>query len=195
MELEEVYAEKAKMFREEIEKQANEEIQRKISMIRERKNAAGKAKKEREWNEALAAVRAERNSHEMKFKKESSRCEFETTKGVRAYRKKIIDSFFEEIRGSLEEFAKSAGYDEYLKKSLKKIESELGSEHIVFAAARDVEKVKALTNREVRVDNMILIGGISALNEKKGLFSDRTLDSALVNEREAFTDKPELRLN
>lgn len=194
MELEEVYAEKAKMFAAEIEKQANEEIQRSVNMIRERKNAAGKDKKERELSEALAAVRAERNSREMKFKKEMSRCEFETAKGVRAYRKKIIDGFFEEIRGDLEEFAKSAEYDGYLRSSLKKAESELGSEHIVFAAAKDVEKVKKLTTKEVRADVTIILGGISALDEKKGLFADHTLDSALANEREAFTDKPELRL-
>ena len=130
----------------------------------------------------------------MKFKKEISRCEFETTKAVRAHRKQIIDDFFEEIRGELVEFAKSEKYDDYLKRSLSKAESELGGNFVVLAAAKDIEKVKQLTSHKVRVDNTIMIGGIGALNEEKGLFADHTLDNALSSKKEAFTDKPELRL-
>lgn len=194
MDLEAIYAEKAEMFRAAIDKQADEEIARSAKEIRARKSAAGKAGEEHEMAEALAQVRAERSVQEMKFKKEISRCEFETTKAVRAHRKEIIDRFFEEIRSDLVEFAKSDKYEGYLKRSLEKAESELGGKFIVFAAASDVEKVKKLTSHEVRADLTITLGGISALDEEKGLFADYTLDSAMNNEREAFTDKPELRL-
>lgn len=194
MDLEAIYAEKAEMFRAAIDKQADEEIARSAKEIRARKSAAGKAGEEHEMAEALAQVRAERSVQEMKFKKEISRCEFETTKAVRAHRKEIIDSFFEEIRSDLVEFAKSDKYEGYLKRSLEKAENELGGKFIVFAAASDVEKVKKLTSHEVRADLTITLGGISALDEEKGLFADYTLDSAMNNEREAFTDKPELRL-
>lgn len=194
MDLEAMYAEKAEMFRAAIDKQADEEIARSAKEIRARKSAAGKARKEHELAEALAQVRTERRVHEMRFKKEISRCEFETTKAVRAHRKQIIDDFFEEIRGELAEFAKSDKYGDYLKRSIAKAESELGEKCVIFAAAKDVETVKKLTSREVRPDLSIMIGGISALDEEKGLFTDHTLDSALADEREAFTDKPELRL-
>ena len=123
MDLEAMYAEKAEMFRAAIDKQADEEIARSAKEIRAKKSAAGKTKEEHELAEALAQVRAERGVQEMKFKKEISRCEFETTKAVRAHRKQIIDSFFEEICTELAEFTKSAKYEDYLKRSLKKAES------------------------------------------------------------------------
>lgn len=194
MSLDAMYAEKAEMFRAAIDKQADEELEQLTNEIRAKKSAAGKAKAEHALTEALAQVRAERSANDMKFKKEISRCEFETTKAVRAHRKQIIDDFFEEIRGELVEFVKSDKYDDYLKRSISKAESELGDNCVILAAQKDAEKVKKLTSREVRVDNKIMIGGIGALEEKKGLFADYTLDNALNTEKETFTDKPELRL-
>lgn len=194
MDQEAIYAEKAEKFRAVIDKLADEEIALGAKEMRARKGAAGKARAEHETAEALAKIRAERSAHEMRFKKELSRCEFETTKAVRAHRKELIDSFFEEIRAELAEYAKSKKYDDYIKRALAKAEVELGGRLVVFAAERDIETVKKWTVHEIRVDNTIMIGGITALDEEKGLFADYTLDSALVNEREAFTDKPELRL-
>lgn len=194
MDIEALYAEKAEMFRAAIDKQADEEIAQSTKEIRARKNAAGKAKAEHAVAEALSRIRAEKSAHEMRFKKELSRCEFETTKAVRAHRKNIIDGFFEEIRGELAEFAKSDKYDGYLKRALDKAESELCGSFTVLAAPKDVERVKKLTKHEVRAELSIMIGGISAICEEKGLFADYTLDNALAEERDAFTDKPELRL-
>ena len=194
MDQEAIYAEKAEKFRAVIDKLADEEIALGTKEIRAKKSAAGKARAEHETAEALAKVRAERSAHEMRFKKEISRCEFETTKAVRAHRKELIDSFFEEIRADLIEYSKSKKYDDYIKRALAKAEIELGGRLVVFAAEKDIETVKKWTVHEVRVDNSIMIGGVTALDEEKGLYADYTLDSALVNEREAFTDKPELRL-
>ena len=194
MDKEAIFAEKAEKFQAAINKQADEELTRSIEEIRAKKSAAGKAREEHELAEALAKVRAERNASEMRFKKEISRCEFETTKAVRVRRKELIDGFFEEIRADLVEFAQSKKYDDYIKRSLAKAETELGGKLVVFAAGRDIEAVKKWTVHEVRVDNSITLGGITAMDEEKGLYADYTLDSALENEREAFTDKPELRL-
>lgn len=194
MDLETMYAEKAEMFRAAIDKQADEEIARSTKEIRAKKSAAGKAKAEHALAEALSQVRAEKSANVMRFKKELSRCEFETTKAVRAHRKKLIDEFFEELRGDLEEFAGSEKYEDFLKRSLAKAERELGGNFVVLAAAKDVSRVKKLTNRAVRTELTIMLGGIGALDEEKGLYADYTLDSALESEREAFTDKSELRL-
>lgn len=194
MDLEAMYAEKAELFRAAVDKQADEEIARGTKEIRERKTAVGIQKQERELAEALARVRAEKNAAEARFKKELSRCEFEAGKAVRAHRKELIDGFFEELRGELSEFAKSEKYEGYLKRSISKAEAELGAECVILAAAKDVSALKKLTKHEVREDKSIMLGGICAVDESRGLFADHTLDSALANEREAFTDKPELRL-
>lgn len=195
MDMEANYAEKAEMFRAAIDKQADEEIAKSTKEIRAKKTAAGKAQADRAIAEALAEVRAERGAHEMRFQKEISRCEFETVKAVRAHRKKVIDEFFEELRGELSRFTRSVHYSDYLKHSLAKAEKELGENCVVFSNAHDLDAVKKLTSHEVRTDSSIKIGGICALNEEKGLFADYTLGSALEEEREAFIDKPELRLN
>lgn len=194
MDSEAIFAEKAEKFRAAINKQADEELARSVKEIRAKKSAAGKAREEHELAEALAKVRAERSALEMRFKKEISRCEFETTRAVRVHRKELIDSFFEEIRADLVEFAKSKKYDDYIKRSLAKAEIELGGKLVVFAAECDLETVRKWTVHEVRVDKNIMIGGITAMDEEKGLYADYTLDNALEQEREAFTDKAELRL-
>ena len=194
MDLEAMYAEKVEMFRAAIDKQADEEIAQSTKEIRAKKSAAGKARAEHALAEALSQVRAEKSVNEMQFKKELSRCEFETTKAVRTHRKKLIDDFFEELRGDLEEFASSEKYEDFLKRSLAKAEREPGGNFVVLTASKDVDRVKKLTDREVRAELTIMIGGIGALDEEKGLYADLTLDSALESERDAFTDKSELRL-
>ena len=83
----EVINSKLERFRAQIDKQADEEIAELTAKIREKKNAAGKAKAQFAAREALAQVHAEQNSAAAKYKKEFSRCDFDTTKAVRAHRK------------------------------------------------------------------------------------------------------------
>lgn len=190
----EVINSKLERFRAQIDKQADEEIAELTARIREKKNAAGKAKAEFAAREALAQVHAEQNSAAARYKKELSRCDFETTKAVRTHRNEIVESFFSEIAEELAEFTKSAKYDGYLENSIKKAEETLGKGCVILAAVKDVDRVKALTKNEVRADNSILLGGICAMDEKKGLFADLSMDAALAEEKEKFSDKAELRL-
>ena len=190
----EVINSKLERFRAQIDKQADEEIADLTAKIREKKNAAGKAKAEFAAREALAQVRAEQNSAAARYKKEFSRCDFETTKAVRAHRNEIVESFFAEISEELAEFTRSAKYDGYLERSIDRAEEALGKGCVILAAVKDVGRVKALTKNEVRADNSIMIGGICAMDENKGLFADLSMDAALADEKEKFSDKAELRL-
>lgn len=190
----EVINSKLERFRAQIDKQADEEIAELTARIREKKNAAGKAKAEFAAREALAQVHAEQNSAAARYKKEFSRCDFETTKAVRAHRNELVEGFFAEISEELAEFTRSAKYDGYLESSIKKAEDALGRGCVILAAVRDVDRVKALTKNEVRADNSIILGGICAMDEGKGLFADLSMDAALADEKEKFSDKAELRL-
>lgn len=194
MDLDVFNSSKLERFRTQIDKQADEEIAELTARIREKKNAAGKAKAEFVAREALAQVRAEQNSAAAKYKKEFSRCDFETTKAVRAHRSELIESFFAEISGELAEFTRSAKYDGYLENSIKKAEDALGKGCVILAAVKDVDRVKTLTKNEVRADSSIILGGICAMDESKGLFADLSIDAALADEKEKFSDKAELRL-
>ena len=189
-----VISEKREMFRAAIDKQADDEISELTAKIRAKKNAAGKAKAELAVREELAGIHAEQNAAEAKFKKEMSRCDFETARAVRVHRKELIDGFFDEIRSELTEFAKSDKYDGYLWNSLKKAEEAFGKDCVILAAVKDIPRVEALTKNEVRADNSIKLGGICAMDEKRGLFVDLSMDNALEDEMEQFSKKAELRL-
>lgn len=193
MDLDEMYSDKAEQFLAAINKQADEEIACMTTEIRAKKSEAGKIKAEHALAEALAKIRAEKSSNEMKFKKELSRCEFETTKAVRAYRKEKIDRFFEELAEELKKFTDTDKYDDYLTSSLEKAGGELGTKFTVLVREKDVERIKKLTSNPVRVERSIMLGGVSAVDEERGLYADYTFDSALQNEREAFSEKTELR--
>lgn len=182
------------MFKENINKQADEEIALLTEKIRGQKNAAGKEKEEAAARGEISKILREQTAFEQRYKRELSRCDYETTKAVRAYRKELVDGFFEEIKSDLKAFAESEKYEKYLKKSLENAWNSLGKSCVILAAPRDVEKVQKLCENEVRADNTIKLGGIGALDEKNGLFCDFTLDKALDDERAAFSDKKELRL-
>lgn len=186
MDIKALNASKLDLFRAIIDRQADEEEARLIKELRQKSGARGKAHAEFAAREALAQVRAEENAAAGKFKKEFSRCEFETTKAVRLHRKELIEDFFGEIQKELMDFAKSGEYEGYLKRSLEDAEKNLGKGCVIFAAPGDVDKVKKLTKNEVRPDNNIIIGGISALDGEKGLFVELTLDRALSDEKEEF---------
>lgn len=194
MDLNAINASKISRFQAAVDEQADKEIAQRVAQIRERNSAAGKIRAQAEDREELAKIRAERNTAETRIKKELSRCDFEIERAVLSHRKELIDGFFEELKDELTAFAASDKYEAHLKKSLEKAEEVLGKEFVVLAKAADIDKVKALTQNEVRVDVNITIGGICAMNEDKGLFADFSLDSALDEEREAFVSKKELTI-
>lgn len=192
MDINAVNASKIKVFKQIIDREADEEISALTAELHEKSSARGKAHAEFAVREALAQVRAEENAAAGKFKKEISRCDFETTKAVRIHRKELIDNFFEEIKAELRGFAKSDKYSGFLKRSIKSASDALGSDCVILARPSDIDKIKRLTNNEVRPDNNIVLGGICALNEKKSLFVDLSLDSSLADEKEAFPAKHQL---
>lgn len=198
MDLNEINRYKMGMFKENVNKQADEEIALLTAKIRDQKSAAGKEKEEAEAREALSQLRREQTAFEQRYKRELSRCDYETTKAVRTHRKELVDEFFEEISRDLKAFAESEKYGEYLERSLEKARKALGEKCVILCAPRDIEKLEKLcknkSKNEVRADSTIMLGGIGALDEEKGLFCDFTLDKSLDDERAAFSDKKELRL-
>lgn len=183
-----INASKLEVIKLIIDRQADEEIAALTAQLREKSSARGKAHAEFAVREALAQIRAEEEAAAGKYKKEISRCDFETTKAVRIHRKELIEDFFEEIRTELCNFVQSDKYADYLKQSINKAKDALGSDCVILASLSDVDKVKELTDNEVRPDNGITLGGICALNEKKGLFADLSLDRALESEKSSFPE-------
>lgn len=192
MDLNTLNASKMTMFRNAVNRSADREIEELTAKIREQRSAAERIREENESREAMAALKSERSEMEAKFRKELSRCDYEVNKGVLAHRKELVGEFFGTIEADLREFSESEKYNDFLKKRIEKAEKALGNEIVILAAKKDVERVCGLTKHEVRADSTIVLGGICALDEKRGLFCDFSLDRALEDEREAFAEKREL---
>lgn len=192
MDLNTLNASKMTMFRNAVNRSADREIEELTAKIREQRSAAERIREENESREAMAALKSERSEMEAKFRKELSRCDYEVNKGVLAHRKELVGEFFGKIEADLREFSESEKYNDFLKKRIEKAQKALGNEIVILAAKKDVERVSALTKHEVRADSTIVLGGICALDEKRGLFCDFSLDRALEDEREAFAEKREL---
>ena len=183
------------MFRQAINTQADADAAEITRQAEEKYAALTREKSERSANEALAEIKAERNRAAAYYKKELSRCDFEMKKAVLAHRNQLIEQLFGEIRQKLADFTGSPAYTDYLKKSVEKAASEVGSDGaVIYAKAADVPSVKQLTTLPVEQDSSIELGGICAGNAASGLFADYTLDSRLAQQQEQFSDKSELRL-
>jgi len=183
------------LFRQAINAQADADAAEIMRDADEKCAAVEREKSERSSNEALSELKAEQARNEAKFRKELSRCDFDTKKAVLAHRNALIEGFFDEIRARLADFTATPAYAEYLKNALAEVEKTLGGENTVIGVrAADIKAAEALTRLPVRQDDSIELGGISAENAKLGLFADYTLDSRFREEKAAFADKTELRL-
>lgn len=189
-----INASKLGRFKAAIEKQAEEEAKRLTMELRAKDEEVSKVRAGYELHKESAKIRAERNAAEIRIKKEISRCESEIERAALSHRKELIDGFFEELREELQRFTESGEYDKYIKKSLDKAADELGSDFVVLARQCDLDRVKRVTNAEVRVDHTIIIGGICAMSQSKGLFADYSFDNSLKEEKQAFVSRKELML-
>lgn len=187
-------AARLELFRQAINTQADAEAAEIVRETDEKCEVLSREKSERSRSAALDEIRAEQAKTSAKYRRELSRCDFEMKKAVLSHRNALIEEFFAAAQERLAEFTRAPEYAEYLKKAAANALETLGSDAVINARPQDAEAVRAVTKLDVKPDDSIIIGGISARNETKGLFADYTLDSRLRAEKAAFADKSELRL-
>ena len=194
METETNFAEKLEMFRTEIDAQAKAQADELERLAQQRSSSAEKLRAELAEREALSELAAQKSRLTARISKELSRVDAETKRAVLAHRKELIEQFFEQTRQELCAFAQSAEYGEWLARAVKRAFAELGENAVISAAPRDIERVKALA-ANVTADGSVMIGGIRAQNAAGTLSGDYTLDSALEEEKRAFSQQSQLRLD
>lgn len=194
MDTETNFAEKLEMFRREIDAQAKAQTDELEQQAKMKAGSAEKLRAELSEREALGELAAQKSRLSSRINKELSRVDFETKRAVLAHRKELIEQFFEQTEQELRDFAQSAEYGEWLSRTVKRAFAELGEDAQIFAAPRDVERVKALAGNAA-ADGSIQIGGIHARSAAGTLSGDYTLDSALEEEKQAFSQQSLLRLD
>lgn len=188
---------KIEMFRDAIQKQADEDISAIIAEMRERRSSADKTRSELASKEALDNIKNETGRINAQFRREMSKCDYDMKRTVLMHRNELINGFFEETEKRLKKFVESdEDYAAYLKRSLEKIRASiaLDSATLIYARPQDIDAVRTLTSCEVTTDNTIRLGGLRAVCRNKNIFCDVTLDVALEDEKRAFIEKTELRL-
>lgn len=182
------------LFRQAINTQADAEAEEITRSADEKRAAAEQEHRTRSASSMLDDIKAEQLRISAKYRKELSRCDFEMKKAVLSHRSSLIEEYFNEAEKRLAAFTESPDYAEYLRKAVRQAEELLGEGTQINARPCDAEAVRAAATLPVHEDNSIVLGGISAANESRGLFADFTLDSRLKDEKAAFADKSELRL-
>lgn len=185
-------------LRKEVEEQAAKEAD---SIISEAKKKAeemlSEERSQLEKERGLAAL-SMTGKFEAYERKRLSEVRSGADRKVLLHRNGLVEDLFSEIREELEAFVKSENYADYLKKAVEKAN---GAEKIcegTVILCRDCDRAAAEKAAEgypvtAETDRSIEIGGIT-VQYPKGIAIDLTLDTALENEREAFSADSAMQL-
>ncbi|MBD5145027.1 MAG: hypothetical protein HDT21_03810 [Ruminococcus sp.] len=127
------------------------------------------------------------------YVKDVSKAELNMKKSVIAHRDELADKVFAAVEKRLCEFRGDQKYVNMLVKNLLLMHVSDGSE--VFLAPDDMKYADTLKkaipscNAKFSPDEKIRLGGLAVYNAEKGTIADRTFDSAVEEQRRAFTGK------
>lgn len=193
----------------------NDKIERFAEVIN--KNAQAKCKKiqksaEKYRKERLKEIETQSAKElDAKLKFELDRISSETNGAISSFqsenklkivarRDEITAQVFENAEKRLVSFAASSEYDAFLERSVKAITENFDGAVIIYARKADIEKVKALCEKDVKVKEVkesdkIKIGGIFASDENETVFADDTLEERLAAQKEWFMLSSGLAIN
>ncbi len=137
--------------------------------------------------------------HESDERKRVSESRYAADRKVLMHRNALVDELFGEIRGELEEFAKSDKYAAHLEKCAERADREqkITPDVSVYCSRGDLPKVEPIAKKygiTAAADRNIKLGGLIFKYPAKGIFIDLTLDSAFENERGSFAARSEMQL-
>ncbi|MDE6599715.1 MAG: hypothetical protein K2K34_06520, partial [Oscillospiraceae bacterium] len=127
------------------------------------------------------------------YVRDVSKAELNMKKSVIAHRDELADKVFADVEKRLCEFRGDQKYVNLLVKNLLLMHVSDGSE--VFLAPDDMKYADTLKkaipscNAKFSPDEKIRLGGLAVYSAEKGTIADRTFDSAVEEQRRAFTEK------
>lgn len=127
------------------------------------------------------------------YVRDVSKAELNMKKSVIAHRDELADRVFAAVEKRLCEFRDDQKYVNLLVKNLLLMHVSDGSE--VFLAPDDMKYADTLKkaipscSAKFSPDEKIRLGGLAVYNAEKGTIADRTFDSAVEEQRRAFTGK------
>lgn len=188
--MDDIQARKLEKFNESV----NTEVGEHIGKIMDEANRLSEETLEKAEDDALLEAynkiqRAVRDT-EAKYRRLYALEEQKYRMNALKYREELSQKIFSGVERRISEFTSSEKYGDYL---MNIADCEKLSETAVVAVSpRDEkysEKLKVKYGREVRQDDSIELGGIMIIDPEKGLIIDKTFDSALEEQKKAFSSR------
>ncbi len=152
--------------------------------------------------EAYDKIKDEIKNISKKYTKLVSKVELDSKREVLLHREKILKQILDNVIAELSQFVKSDKYIGYIKKSLSD-EISVDSDYndiVVYVSKADTyleKEIKEATSDAVTVEvrDSIEIGGVCVFFKSQNILKDRTLDSALEEQKVIFNQSDSLRLS
>lgn len=130
------------------------------------------------------------NDKQLGISRETAGRELAAKRAVLAYREELIDALFEKVRAKLKSMASAGRHKEYVLSCVEQTASQykgvkgicyLSPEHSSLA-----EIIKSQFGYEVRTDDKLILGGVNIELPELSVLIDRSVASALEQERADF---------
>jgi len=186
-------------------KAVEDEVEMQVQQILDEAEASRKQLIEKSNDESLNAynkIKEEMKKISAKYVKIVSKTELDSKRRILQFREKLSNEVVENVKIKLSDFANSDLYMQYLIDSLKGVlatESE-NTEIVVLLSNKDIKLANGLkkefnANVSFEESNDINIGGLSVYFKNKNVLIDKTLDAALLEQKEIFNSDSSLKLN
>lgn len=191
---------------EKLSKAVNEEVDGQIKDIlaeaeASRQQIIEKANDE-SLNYAYGRIKDEIKKIAAKYVKIISKAELDSKREILIYREQISNKIIENVKISIDRFTKSKDYKDYLIKLAKDeiVQAPKSSEIVVFLSKNDMQysgELKSVLGEKISFEEKsgIKLGGLCVLYKNDNVLKDRTLDSALKEQKDLFNNSSSLRLN
>jgi len=176
----------------------NAEVDEKISGIISEAEDVKKAKLEKAENEALQnaynKIQRSVKETEAKYRRMLAMKQQQLRIDSLKHREALAEHIFESVKKKVSDFVVSDKYKNYIISLLNDIST--GENSVILISANDEKYIDALKKASgctVKTDSSIEIGGLSVIDTQKGIVIDKTLDSALEEQRKNFSSRYSFR--
>lgn len=139
--------------------------------------------------EAFDKIQAEVKSIEMDYQRQLAQTEQDARREQLAHREALVEQIFDSLRTRLTAFTQTPAYPDYLCKLLEG--EDLTGETIIYVSPADLQHRSALQHVapvcKVEADEAITIGGLSLTAQDSKQIVDKTMDTALLEQRKQFS--------
>lgn len=186
-------------MKDEIQRTARSEKKVILDEVKTLEEQAYLSMKQEAKKDADLRLKQELEDMQSKASIEISESHIERTKKLIEKRESYVSEVFQSSEDKLIEFTSSTEYRELMLKKAKKIINMIEDECILYVLEKDLslkDELLSLSNKiiDIKVSQDFKIGGMIGMNPDSSLIIDETLDFALENQREWFTQNSGLMI-